>query len=159
MFAGWAPLGFGCSRNEPADDSSRGQPAASAHAEASPLARPSPSASVAPAIPTPAASPPAASAASPKPVVAPGLEAACAKICSHTQALKCVHAEQCGQNCLAMASLTPCTQAFTGLFACFVKEPLAHWECGDDGIAAIREGYCDREQAITTKCLEEKLDK
>ncbi|MEP7050521.1 MAG: hypothetical protein ABJB12_09225 [Pseudomonadota bacterium] len=159
VFAGWAPLGFSCSRNEPADDNSRGQAAASAHAQASPLSLPSPPAQVEAPIPTPAASATSTPAASAKLVVAPGIEAACAKICSHSQELKCTHAEQCAQNCLAMASLTPCSRAFQELFACLGKEPPAHWECDDDGVAAIREGYCEKEQASTTKCLEAKLEK
>ena len=53
-----------------------------------------------------------------------------------------------------MASVAPCTQAFRGLYACLLREPLTHWECGEDRMGAIRDGYCEEEQAAVASCME-----
>jgi len=48
-------------------------------------------------------------------------------------------------------SFPPSTvQAF---LRCGEKEPLAHSEC-DDGLPAIRDGYCDAEEAGIFKCVQ-----
>ena len=85
------------------------------------------------------------------------LKKTCETICGHSFALKCTQAKECAINCLGMATLTPCSAEFAGLYSCLVNEPVAHWECGADGVAAIREGYCERQQAVTASCMEKKL--
>jgi hypothetical protein len=57
-----------------------------------------------------------------------------------------------------MASLKACSSAFGRMYACLVKEPIAHWECGEDGIAAIRDGFCDAEQSDASRCLSEQTN-
>lgn len=82
---------------------------------------------------------------------------ACETICSHSFALKCAHANDCAVNCLGMATLTPCSAEFVQLYSCLVKEPRAHWECGEDGVASIRVGYCEQQQGAAVGCMEKKL--
>jgi hypothetical protein len=60
------------------------------------------------------------------------------------------------KNCIGMGVGTPCSDQFSALYACLVREPVAHWECGEDGVAAIREGYCDKEQERAISCMEAK---
>ncbi len=58
---------------------------------------------------------------------------------------------------MAMASVTPCSEAFLSFYGCLVTQPPKNWECGDDGVAAIRDGFCDPEQARAAKCMEAKM--
>ena len=55
-----------------------------------------------------------------------------------------------------MAVGTPCSEAFLRFYACLVREPVEHWECSDDGIAAIKEGFCEKEQEAAIGCMEAK---
>lgn len=60
-------------------------------------------------------------------------------------------------NCIAMASVTPCSEALQSLYRCLVDQPLTHWECAEDGVAAIRDGFCDAEQGQAAACMEAKM--
>jgi hypothetical protein len=103
------------------------------------------------------ASPPTAPAAPPvSPETARAIERSCAKICEHSTALHCPHASDCTPNCLAMAIGTPCADEFAGLYRCLESEPSKHWECAEDGVAAVREGYCEKEQGAAVSCMEAK---
>jgi hypothetical protein len=84
------------------------------------------------------------------------VEQSCKGICEHSKTLKCAHAEECMKNCIGMGVGTPCSEQFSALYACFLREPIAHWECSEDGIAAIREGYCEKEQERAVGCMEAK---
>jgi len=53
-----------------------------------------------------------------------------------------------------MAKIPGCTTQFERLYACLAAEPLAHWECAEDGVGAIRDGYCEKEQAAAVGCVE-----
>jgi hypothetical protein len=86
--------------------------------------------------------------------VSVGVNQVCADICSRSHQLKCQHADQCENNCRAMGLLSPCSEAISGLYRCLVQQPLQRWECDDDGVAAIREGYCDSEQGQVVACIE-----
>ena len=131
-------IASGCAKNEPTGAPS---PAASSREPVAPAPAPPRSPE-----PTPGASALVAAAA--------GIEQACTSVCERASSLKCKNAAGCVQNCVAMAAGTPCTDAFRAFYGCLVREPVAHWECGDDGVAAIREGYCDKEQERAVGCLE-----
>lgn len=81
----------------------------------------------------------------------------CRKICERSKQLKCKHADECLPNCYGMTSLTPCSNEMNALFPCLLREPITHWECGDDGMGAIRAGYCDKEQGAAVACMEKKM--
>jgi hypothetical protein len=57
-------------------------------------------------------------------------------------------------NCLAMGVGTPCSDQMSKFLRCLVSEPVERWECGEDGVAAIREGFCDKEQEQAVGCME-----
>jgi hypothetical protein len=84
------------------------------------------------------------------------LKQACTDICEHSRVLKCEHAERCLTNCVAAAAGTPCNPEFQTFYRCLLKEPVRNWECAEDGVAAIREGFCDKEQARAVSCMQEK---
>jgi hypothetical protein len=115
----------------------------------------------------PLAAPPAPSAAAapaprielPTPEAARAVERSCTSICDRSRALKCARANDCMPDCLAMAVGTPCADEFASLYRCLVKEPDAHWECADDGVAAIREGFCEKEQEKSVSCMEAKASR
>jgi len=56
-----------------------------------------------------------------------------------------------------MGSVTACSQQISALFPCLLKEPSQHWECDESGLAAIRDGYCDKEQAVAVACMEKQM--
>jgi hypothetical protein len=135
-----ASLAFACSKDK--------------HEEASVAAS-----SQAPVASSPAPeAPPAASAALTKidPDAAKSVEKACAGICERSRSLKCKNAEECMKSCIGMGIGTPCSEAFAALYACLGSQPAERWECGEDGMAAIREGFCEKEQERTVKCMEAK---
>jgi hypothetical protein len=43
------------------------------------------------------------------------------------------------------------------VLGCIAAEPVAHWECDEAGVAAIREGYCDGEQQAFAACFQRSL--
>lgn len=82
------------------------------------------------------------------------LERTCTKICQRSLDLKCEHGADCIPSCLSMASVADCSASFLAFYRCLEQEPLEHWRCDQDGIAAIREGFCDREQESAVGCIE-----
>jgi hypothetical protein len=100
---------------------------------------------------------PPARPASDRRVATPAVQEACRTICERSRQLTCKNAQECLPNCLGMASLTPCSEPISEFYRCLVREPLEHWECDEDGIGSIREGYCDSEQARAVSCAEAKL--
>jgi hypothetical protein len=81
----------------------------------------------------------------------------CTDICERSRLLKCDHPEACKPNCMAMASLTPCSEEFVSFHKCLVGEPPQHWECAEDGVAAIRDGFCEAEQKRAANCMTAKM--
>jgi hypothetical protein len=121
-------------------------------------ARPEPPTSDAPA---PSASTQALAAPAAVPMgrldVSPALERSCREICDRSHELRCAHAAQCMPNCMAGASMTPCNEPMATFYRCLVHHPVQNWQCGRDGVAAIREGFCDREQGEAVACMEAKM--
>lgn len=116
-----------------------------------------PVASVAPRV---SAAPPIAPRAAPLPErvqVSPEAQTSCRGICERSKQLKCKRSEECLPNCYGMASLTPCSKEINPLFSCLLREPAEHWECDEDGMGAIRDGYCDKEQREAVACMEKKM--
>ncbi|HYO93627.1 MAG TPA: hypothetical protein VER33_03900 [Polyangiaceae bacterium] len=56
-----------------------------------------------------------------------------------------------------MAAHRPCTDPIAATYACLVQQPVASWECAENGVAAIREGFCEGEQARTVACLQAQV--
>ena len=56
------------------------------------------------------------------------------------------------EGCLQMAGVPGCSQPFEQLYSCLAAEPVAHWECAEDGMGAIRDGYCEKEQSAAANC-------
>lgn len=82
----------------------------------------------------------------------------CDQICSRSRELACTRQERCVQGCLEMASIDACKDAFAKLYSCLAAEPVSHWECAEDGVAAIRDGYCEKEQADAARCVERQAN-
>ncbi len=81
----------------------------------------------------------------------------CAEVCKRSADLRCSQAAQCEPNCTAMAVGTPCGRPMAALYTCLVKQPLQHWECAEDGTAAIRDGFCDKEQENVVHCMDANM--
>ena len=41
--------------------------------------------------------------------------------------------------------------------ACLAEQPASHWDC-NDGVAAIKPGYCESQQGNFAYCFESQLD-
>jgi hypothetical protein len=80
----------------------------------------------------------------------------CSSICERSRVLRCQNADECMQNCLGSAIGTPCTAEFLAFYQCLLPQPIKNWECAEDGVAAIREGFCDQEQEHAVRCMEAK---
>ena len=91
------------------------------------------------------------------PAASQNLKSACTEICQHSQRLKCKHSEECIPNCLGMGALTPCSKNATELYRCLTGQPAQNWECAPDGVAAIRDGFCEREQSEMVACMEARM--
>jgi hypothetical protein len=144
--ASWAwvtLLTFGCSRNE--STTAQAAPTASTHITAQ-LA-----AGVATNTPQPAAAPATRSIAA-KP------SSLCEKVCERTRDLRCKDHHGCLANCTMMAAMQPCDEQFAAFYGCLAQETLSHWECSPEGVPAIRDGYCEKEQAAASSCLEHQVD-
>jgi hypothetical protein len=58
-----------------------------------------------------------------------------------------------------MASLTPCNPQVASFYQCLKVQPLSNWECDDDGVGAIKVGFCEKEQAAAVGCMEAKMQR
>jgi hypothetical protein len=78
----------------------------------------------------------------------------CRDICQNSRRLNCKHADECPTNCFGMGSIPSCQAQFAAFYRCLVAQPSQNWRCDDDGVASIREGFCDREQQQAIECVE-----
>jgi hypothetical protein len=104
-----------------------------------------------------AAGAPAASAPpSPDRQRAPGQDP-CKVVCERSQALGCVKTAECAQTCAASRDIEVCTREMAAVLECITAHPIERWECGEEGLASIKSGYCDPEQATFMSCLGRKV--
>lgn len=144
-FAWSVLLTFACSRHE----SAASEPTAAPTASSAVPAKTTAVATGAQAAP----SAPSSSSVTKKP------SALCEQVCERTRGLHCKDRNGCLANCTMMAALEPCDQQFSAFYGCLAQEPLPHWECSPEGVPAIRDGYCEHEQAAASSCLEQQVDK
>lgn len=78
----------------------------------------------------------------------------CNPVCEPVRKLGCRRASECVDSCRQMAAGEVCRTQLAGFYACLASEPVEHWECLDDGTGAIKDGFCEREQASFAACLE-----
>jgi hypothetical protein len=89
--------------------------------------------------------------------VTDSLERFCRAICDRSRRLACDNVAACMPNCLAMGSVTPCTDSVTAFYKCLVAQPVQNWECAPDGVAAVKDGFCDGEQREVVACMDSKM--
>jgi hypothetical protein len=77
----------------------------------------------------------------------------CAGICARSTELKCAQAAECEALCAASMADPTCAAQMSAATSCMLKEPAANWECTEDGVAAIKEGFCEAEQNAFATCL------
>lgn len=85
---------------------------------------------------------------------APAALADCEVLCQRTVELNCKSTkEQCKSRCSEMAQLPVCPTEMSQVFQCLKTQATAHFECDDEGMPAIRSGFCEAEQAAFAKCV------
>jgi hypothetical protein len=77
----------------------------------------------------------------------------CDVVCERTRVLGCPNIGECASSCAAMSEVRVCASEMAAVLQCVTREPVEHWECGAEGLASIRSGYCDPEQAAFLSCL------
>ena len=81
----------------------------------------------------------------------------CADICAIAVPLRCRNARECMPRCESMASAPVCAVEVNSLFDCLVRQPIQNWECDEDGIGAIRDTFCGKDQGRLAGCIESNL--
>ncbi len=82
------------------------------------------------------------------------LETLCRAGCEHVKALNCKAKTGCETACVESFSLPVCGKEFEAFLLCSGKQPLTNWECNEGGVAALKDGPCDAEQAAIIKCAQ-----
>jgi hypothetical protein len=77
----------------------------------------------------------------------------CATICARSTELGCSELRECLEACAELYEMPTCADAAREFLRCLSTEPPEHWECPSEGPAAIKDGYCDEEQAALGLCL------
>jgi len=85
---------------------------------------------------------------------AAGVGDPCGPICERTRGLACKNGAACADNCRQLAAVGVCKDEMVSVLGCFAREPIAHWECDENGVPSIKEGFCDAEQARFVACAE-----
>ena len=83
---------------------------------------------------------------------APGVDP-CVTVCERSKELKCRAVAECPQRCAESRNVAACNSEMSAVLQCVIREPVGHWECGEDGLASIKDGYCDAEQAAFMACV------
>jgi hypothetical protein len=78
----------------------------------------------------------------------------CGALCARSRELACAKQAECGKLCAEMVAMPACGSQLVAALACFGSRPASDWECDPDGIAAIKDGFCEGEQARFASCLE-----
>jgi hypothetical protein len=56
-----------------------------------------------------------------------------------------------------MATGPICKAEVNRMYDCLLRQPVQNWECDENGVGAIRDPFCDKEQAAAVKCIEANL--
>ncbi|WP_437284162.1 hypothetical protein [Sorangium sp. So ce406] len=137
----------GCQPEARAEVTAAHAPASAELTAASPGPRPA-------AAPGPPVSPAAAAPGPARRASATGAAGVCERLCATSQALGCLHADQCLAACAAMQAQAPCSAEMQVALACFARQPASAWACGEDGVPSVKEGICDAEQEAYVRCVE-----
>ncbi len=80
--------------------------------------------------------------------------AICQGICQRTKALGCGSVAECLSACAKVNDGSICAEEMSAFMDCALTHPAKHWECTDNGVAAIRNGYCDTQQLAFIRCAQ-----
>jgi hypothetical protein len=77
----------------------------------------------------------------------------CEELCARSRELACQNASRCPDSCREMLTGATCADPLRLALRCFAAQPLSRWECGEDGMANVKDGTCDTEQARYAQCI------
>jgi hypothetical protein len=52
-----------------------------------------------------------------------------------------------------MRVVVVCRREMSNFLSCLMQQSADHWECDPEGTAAIKDEYCNEEQAVFVACL------
>lgn len=87
-------------------------------------------------------------------VAADALIQSCRQICEKTASLSCSAHARCPDACVQSFSVSYCRAEMTKFIECTKSAGVESFECSPDGFAALKDGFCDKEQAQIVRCLE-----
>src|SRR5439155_863841 len=94
----------------------------------------------------------APSAAQPKAAVPD--ENACIAMCDKVSSLKCSTMAECIKGCGEMrTAMTACSKGLDSFMLCLVQQPVGNFECNDEGVPSVKDGFCDAQQQALASCL------
>lgn len=77
----------------------------------------------------------------------------CETICQRSAELNCgLPKPACLEACRDTVDTPICKTQMAAVMQCVIREPVTHWECSDEKIAAIKDGFCQREQLAFLQC-------
>ncbi len=88
----------------------------------------------------------------PKPGSRLALSDQCSKICARSAPLACVGGSECQSFCEELGTSLACHEQMTSVLTCFAEQGTERWECAEQGLPALKEGYCSGEQAAYRNC-------
>lgn len=78
----------------------------------------------------------------------------CVEVCNKTSSLHCKAEPDCARDCAEMTrAAAACASAMNGFMSCLSTQPLTNFECGPDGVAGIKRGFCGAEQDAAATCM------
>ena len=80
----------------------------------------------------------------------------CKQLCRVSDPLQCPKARDCLPSCTSMMATSVCGSEVRRFLTCLANQSVEHWECDEEGVAAIRDPFCEPEQAATATCLEQR---
>jgi len=83
----------------------------------------------------------------------------CEAICRIPVPLGCNHQDECVHGCESMATGPICKAEMSRMYDCLLRQPVENWECDENGVGAIRDPFCGKEQAAAVKCIEANLER
>lgn len=105
------------------------------------------------ALPTVAADPAVLPVSAPRLPSTAARTGPCHAVCERSAPLRCPAGSECLARCEEMRASPVCPVQLAAVLRCFGTVPTARWECGEDGLPAVKDGECEPEQAAFAACF------
>lgn len=77
----------------------------------------------------------------------------CATVCEKTSAMPCVDSSKCTSGCTQTYLQPVCRPELDAMLKCSASSSIDAFECGTDGVPALKETACEAKQEVATNCI------